>query len=97
MCVYWGVTGLGLGLCMQIFVLAVQNTFPNAQMRVATSRNSYFRQIRASLGGAIVGSVFTEWMIQLLTERMPAGAKAGIGSSSSLTRDTLGRGAHHRI
>lgn len=85
MCVYLGVMGLGLGLCMQIFVLVVQNTFPNSEVGVATATNNYFRQIGASLGSAVVGSLFAARLINLLTERMPAGAGAAAGSVNSLT------------
>jgi EmrB/QacA subfamily drug resistance transporter len=90
MCVFLGVMGLGLGLCMQIFVLVVQNTFPNAQVGVATATNNYFRQIGASLGSAVVGSVFTARLIDLLAQRMPAGAGGGAaGSTNSLTPEAV--------
>ncbi len=89
MCVYLGVMGLGLGLCMQIFVLVVQNTFPNSEVGVATSTNNYFRQIGASLGSAVVGSVFTARLIDLLTERMPAGGTGATGSLNSLTPELV--------
>ncbi|WP_298865460.1 MDR family MFS transporter [uncultured Microbacterium sp.] len=90
MCVFLGVMGLGLGLCMQIFVLVVQNTFPNSEVGVATATNNYFRQIGASLGSAVVGSVFTARLIDLLTQRMPAGAGGGAaGATNSLTPETV--------
>jgi EmrB/QacA subfamily drug resistance transporter len=90
MCVFLGVMGLGLGLCMQIFVLVVQNTFPNSEVGVATATNNYFRQIGASLGSAVVGSVFTARLIDLLTQRMPAGAGGGAaGATNSLTPEAV--------
>lgn len=89
MCVYLAVMGLGLGLCMQIFVLVVQNTFPNSEVGVATSTNNYFRQIGATLGSAVVGSVFTSRLVSLLTERMPAGAGSSTGSTNSLTPELV--------
>ena len=89
MCAYLAVMGLGLGLCMQIFVLVVQNTFPNSEVGVATSTNNYFRQIGASLGSAIVGSLFTTRLIDLLTERMPAGAGGQTGGTNSLTPELV--------
>ncbi|WP_051191874.1 MDR family MFS transporter [Microbacterium luticocti] len=89
MCVYLGVMGLGLGLCMQIFVLVVQNTFPNSEVGVATSTNNYFRQIGASLGSAIVGSLFTTRLVHLLTERLPAGGTGAGQSTNSLTPEVV--------
>ncbi|HEY5221433.1 MAG TPA: MDR family MFS transporter [Microbacteriaceae bacterium] len=84
-CVYLAVMGLGLGLCMQILVLIVQNTFPNAQVGTATASNNYFRQIGASIGSAIVGSLFATRLTTLLTDRMPAAAHSAAGSSNALT------------
>jgi EmrB/QacA subfamily drug resistance transporter len=84
-CAYLAIMGLGLGLSMQILVLIVQNSFPIAQVGTATASNNYFRQIGASLGSAIVGSLFASRLATLLTERMPAGAGGQSGSSNSFT------------
>jgi MFS family permease len=84
-CVYLAIMGLGLGLCMQILVLIVQNTFPNAQVGTATASNNYFRQIGASIGSAVVGSLFATRLTGLLTDRMPAAAHNAAGSSNALT------------
>ena len=45
-------------MSMQILILVVQNSFPQAIVGTATSSNNFFRQIGASLGAAIVGSLF---------------------------------------
>ena len=58
LCGYLAVMGVGLGLSMQILILIVQNTFPSRQVGTATAANNYFRQIGASLGSAIVGTLF---------------------------------------
>ena len=47
---YMLVLGLGLGLVMQVLVLAVQNAVPYAQLGVATSSATLFRSIGGSLG-----------------------------------------------
>ncbi|RZT83309.1 EmrB/QacA subfamily drug resistance transporter [Pseudonocardia sediminis] len=49
--------GLGLGLCMQTLVLAVQNAVPARDMGVATSSTTFFRQMGGTLGTAIFLSV----------------------------------------
>lgn len=85
LCVFLGVMGFGLGLSMQVLVLIVQNTFPNSQVGTATASNTYFRQIGASLGAAVVGSLFTTRLTSLLVERMPAGASGATGGPESLT------------
>lgn len=85
LCTYIGVLGLGLGLSMQVLVLIVQNTFPNSQVGTATASNNYFRQIGASLGSAIVGSLFASRLTSKLMERMPDGAAGASGGANSLT------------
>jgi predicted MFS family arabinose efflux permease len=88
-CVYLAVMGLGLGLSMQILVLIVQNTFPISQVGVATASNNYFRQIGASLGSAIVGSLFATRLASLLVDRMPAAATGTAGSSNAFTPESV--------
>ncbi len=83
LCSYLAVMGLGLGLSMQILILIVQNSFPNSQVGTATASNNYFRQIGASLGAAVVGSLFAARLTELLSDRMPVGA--GAGSANSFT------------
>src|SRR5664280_1273449 len=77
--------GLGLGMSMQILILIVQNTFPVTEVGTATASNNYFRQIGASLGSAIVGSLFVAKLTQLLGERLPSGGTSAEGGNNSLT------------
>ncbi|MCU1432961.1 MAG: family efflux transporter permease subunit [Actinotalea sp.] len=84
LCCYLAVMGLGLGMSMQILVLVVQNAFPASEVGTATAANNYFRQIGASLGSAVVGSLFVSRLTALLAERLPAGGGEA-GSTSSLT------------
>ncbi|KGJ72523.1 MFS transporter [Cryobacterium roopkundense] len=84
LCSYLAIMGIGLGLSMQILILIVQNSFPNSEVGTATASNNYFRQIGASLGAAVVGSLFAARLTELLTERMPAGA-SGAGAANSFT------------
>jgi hypothetical protein len=83
LCGYLAIMGVGLGMSMQILILIVQNTFPNREVGTATASNNYFRQIGASIGTAIVGSLFVTNLTELLSTRMPAGG--GAGSSNSFT------------
>jgi len=85
LCSYLAIMGLGLGMNMQILVLIVQNTFPNSQVGTATSSNNYFRQIGASIGTAVVGSLFVARLTDLLTTRLPAAAAGATGDTNSLT------------
>lgn len=84
-CSYLALMGIGLGLGMQILVLIVQNTFPLAEVGMATAANNYFRQIGASIGTAVVGSVFVTNLGSLLAGRLPQAAGMNAGSENSLT------------
>ena len=88
-CVYIGVLGVGLGTSMQILVLIVQNSFPIREVGTATASNNFFRQIGASLGSAVVGSLFASRLTSLITERMPSTGGGDASPSNSLTPDVV--------
>jgi EmrB/QacA subfamily drug resistance transporter len=71
------VLGLGLGMVMQVLVLAVQNAVPYEQLGVATSGATLFRSIGGSIGTAVLGSIFTNRLDDLLTA---SGAPGGVGA-----------------
>jgi DNA-binding MarR family transcriptional regulator len=52
------VFGVGLGLIMQILVVAVQNAVPYEQLGTATSGATFFRMIGGSFGTAVFGAIF---------------------------------------
>jgi EmrB/QacA subfamily drug resistance transporter len=56
---YMFVLGLGLGMVMQVLVLAVQNAVGYEDLGVATSGATLFRSIGGSVGTAILGSIFS--------------------------------------
>ena len=87
LCSYLAVMGVGLGMSMQILILIVQNSFPVSAVGTATASNNYFRQIGASLGSAIVGSLFVARLTDLLTTRLPG--SAGGGGGNSLTTEAV--------
>jgi len=57
--VYFAVLGCGLGLILQVLVIAVQNSADYADLGTATSSVTFFRTIGGSFGVAIFGSVFS--------------------------------------
>ncbi|MEV6420701.1 MFS transporter [Streptomyces sp. NPDC051662] len=59
MSAYLFVFGAGLGLVMQILVLAVQNSVSYQDLGVATSGATFFRSIGASFGVAVFGTIFS--------------------------------------
>jgi EmrB/QacA subfamily drug resistance transporter len=75
-CGAMAVLGAGIGMGMQILVLIVQNAFPSSVVGTATAATNYFRQVGASIGSAVVGSVFAARLVTLLGERLPATSRA---------------------
>ena len=50
--------GLGLGLVMQVLVLATQNAVDYRLLGVATSGATLFRQVGGSIGVSVFGAIF---------------------------------------
>lgn len=53
------VTGVGLGPTLAVFMLAVQNAVAEADMGVATSSQTFFRQVGGSVALAVAGTIFS--------------------------------------
>ncbi|MDN5659070.1 MDR family MFS transporter [Brevibacterium sandarakinum] len=85
--------GFGLGLVMQIIVLVIQNSVAPEMVGTATSTNNYFREIGASVGTALFGSIFTSRLADKVGDAMsqaPGGAAAAGGTSTdSLTPESV--------
>jgi EmrB/QacA subfamily drug resistance transporter len=69
------VLGLGLGMVMQVLILAVQNSVDHSVLGVATSGSTMFRQIGGSIGVALFGTIFASRLHSELAARLPAGTK----------------------
>jgi EmrB/QacA subfamily drug resistance transporter len=67
------ILGLGLGMVMQVLVLAVQNGVDFSVMGVATSGSTLFRQVGGSIGVALFGAIFANRLHGELSTRLPAG------------------------
>ncbi|MDF3292540.1 DHA2 family efflux MFS transporter permease subunit [Streptomyces sp. RB6PN23] len=67
--------GVGIGLCLPVLVLAVQNTVRPTDLGTATSANNYFRQIGGSLGAAVFGTLFAHRLTARLAVRLPHSAR----------------------
>jgi EmrB/QacA subfamily drug resistance transporter len=76
---YMLIVGAGLGMVMQVLVLAVQNSVDYEDLGVATSGATLFRSIGGSLGTAVLGAVFSARLTGTLSKVMPSGAHAVSG------------------
>ncbi|THG30176.1 MFS transporter [Naasia lichenicola] len=87
-CVFLFVFGAGLGLIMQVVVLVAQNSVSPAMIGTATSTNNYFREVGASLGVAVFGTIFTTRLTDNLTSVFAgAGASSADAANSTATLD----------
>lgn len=74
MALYMAILGFGLGLVMQVLVLAVQNAVDYSELGVATSGATLFRSIGGSIGTAVLGAVFANRLATELVISLPTGA-----------------------
>ena len=65
------VLGVGLGMVMQVLVLAVQNAVDYRDLGTATSGATFFRSIGSSVGVAIFGTVFNAQLTHHLATGIP--------------------------
>jgi EmrB/QacA subfamily drug resistance transporter len=63
--------GLGLGMVMQILVMAVQNAVSYEQLGVATSGTTLFRSIGGTVGAALFGGIFAYALEANIAQAMP--------------------------
>jgi EmrB/QacA subfamily drug resistance transporter len=81
---YMVVIGLGIGLVMQVILIAVQNDADPRHMGAATSTATFFRSIGGSFGVAVLGSIFASRLAHELSH-LPGGAeRAGLGGGVKL-------------
>jgi len=67
--------GIGLGITMPLYTIAVQNAVPYAVMGVATSSTAFFRSMGGAVGLAILGSVMNNRFAADFTTGLSAEAK----------------------
>ncbi|HZB92273.1 MAG TPA: MDR family MFS transporter [Stellaceae bacterium] len=65
------VLGLGLGLVMQVLVVAVQNAVEYQGLGVATSAATLFRSIGGTMGVALFGAIFAHGFTRALAGTVP--------------------------
>ncbi len=73
---YMVVLGLGIGCIMPVLVLTVQNSVRRQDMGTATAGVTLFRQLGASFGTALIGSLFVNRLTTDLHQKLPGAAAA---------------------
>jgi len=76
---YMFVLGVGVGMVMQVIVLAVQNSADYKDLGTATAGVNFFRSMGSAFGVAIFGSVLTNRLDVELPRLLPAGSELHAG------------------
>ena len=71
--------GLGVGMVMQVSLLAIQNAAEYRDLGVATSSAQFFRSLGGSFGVAIFGAIMNARLLEELPARIPADALSAVG------------------
>jgi EmrB/QacA subfamily drug resistance transporter len=86
MSIYMAMLGIGLGMVMQVLVLAVQNAVEYKDLGVATSGATLFRFIGGSVGTAVLGAIFAGRLAANLSRvGLETGAEMSTQSIARLT------------
>ncbi|MFF8605907.1 MDR family MFS transporter [Streptomyces sp. NPDC015346] len=84
---YMFVLGAGIGLCMQVLTIAVQNTVDYADLGTATSGVTFFRTLGSAFGTAVFGTIYANSLGPNLAQGVgEAAAVPGAGDPAALAR-----------
>lgn len=89
--VYMVVLGVGIGLVIQVVVVAVQNTASRQDVGAATSTVNVARSIGGAVGVAAFAAIFTNRLGEELAQRLPAGAAAKVPDTASISPEVVHR------
>ena len=87
-------TGFGLGLVMQVLILAVQNGVDYKDLGTATSLAAFFRSMGGAFGTALLGAVLNDRLIGNLTRALPVAARPHV---SAIARQIVGSPAQLKL
>ncbi|MFF4271863.1 MDR family MFS transporter [Streptomyces sp. NPDC001536] len=76
---YMFVLGTGIGLCMQVLTIAVQNTVDYTDLGTATSGVTFFRTLGSSFGTAVFGTIYANSLKPNLEDGIARAAQTGSG------------------
>ncbi len=95
--VYMLVLGAGLGLCMQVLTIAVQNTVDYADLGTATSGVTFFRTLGGAFGTAVFGTIYTNALTPDLTAGIAAAAQTGAADPTVIAQAAQSPQALHAL
>jgi EmrB/QacA subfamily drug resistance transporter len=99
---YFFVLGFGLGMIIQVLVIAVQNTVSFTDLGAATSGVTFFRTIGGSFGVSVFGAIFSNQLAAQLAKalkgvRLPPGFSPATVQSDTTALKKLPAALRHDI
>ncbi|MBQ0852018.1 MFS transporter [Streptomyces sp. BH-SS-21] len=83
---YMFVLGAGIGLCMQVLTIAVQNTVEYTDLGTATSGVTFFRTLGSSFGTAVFGTIYANTLKPNLADGIAEAARTSGTDPGTLTK-----------
>jgi EmrB/QacA subfamily drug resistance transporter len=78
--IYMVILGLGIGMIIQVMVLAVQNSVEHRDLGTATATESFIRSMGGAFGVAVFGAILTNRLTHNLKQLLPSGSTINPGS-----------------
>ncbi|MCX4766479.1 MFS transporter [Streptomyces sp. NBC_01275] len=94
---YMFVLGTGIGLCMQVLTIAVQNTVEYADLGTATSGVTFFRTLGSSFGTAVFGTIYTNSLTPNLKDGIASATSAGDVDPAVVTKAATSPEGLHQL
>ncbi|MFF5302134.1 MDR family MFS transporter [Streptomyces sp. NPDC013161] len=95
--VYMFVLGTGIGLCMQVLTIAVQNTVEYTDLGTATSGVTFFRTLGSSFGTAVFGTIYANSLGPNLKDGIVSAAKASALNPAVITKAATSPEGLHKL
>ena len=95
--VYMFVLGTGIGLCMQVLTIAVQNTVEYTDLGTATSGVTFFRTLGSSFGTAVFGTIYANSLGPNLKDGIASAAKVSALNPAVITKAATSPEGLHKL
>ncbi|MFJ4834942.1 MDR family MFS transporter [Streptomyces sp. NPDC088747] len=94
---YMFVLGAGIGLCMQVLTIAVQNTVVYGDLGTATSGVTFFRTLGSSFGTAVFGTIYTNSLKPNLSDGVAEATRTGAADPAAVAQASQSPEGLHRL
>jgi len=88
------ITGFGMGLVLQVLILAVQNGVDYKDLGTATSLAAFFRSMGGAFGTALLGAVLNDRLLGNLSRALPVAARPNV---AAIARQVVGSPAQLKL